>query len=64
MSPLELRYEIYKHLTRLPRPAALKSAGLISPEPGRPVEIMVVVDDAYSTPPAVRKYRVTVEEIT
>ncbi|UQA91658.1 hypothetical protein [Streptomyces halobius] len=63
MNPLELRYALYVFLSGLSQPAAIKWAVLISPEPGEPVAIEVGVDDEYSTPPMVRKYRIIIEEV-
>ena len=64
MNPLELRYEIYKFLIGLGRPASLVNAILESPEPGTPCAIEVVTDDPFASTQARRRYRVTVEEIT
>jgi hypothetical protein len=64
VNALELRYEIYKSLIGLSKPAVFVSAERVPPVPGEPVAIEVVTDDPYSVPKRTRRYRVTVEEIT
>ncbi|MGW6600572.1 hypothetical protein [Streptomyces sp. NPDC055036] len=45
MNALEVRYELYKYLAGLARPAAIVSAEMMPPTPGEPVEIRVVTQD-------------------
>lgn len=62
MNTIELRYEIYKFLVGIGRPAALVNAQLVSPEPGTSCVIEVITEDVI--PGHNRRYRVTIEEVT
>lgn len=64
MNPLELRHEIHNGLVNRNRPPTLISAEKLSPVPGEPVALEVVTQDPFSHPGAIRRYRITVEEIT
>jgi hypothetical protein len=59
MSPLELRYEIYKPLVRLGRDVRITDAYLISPVPGEPVKIRVIALDPWRKP---RTYIIAITE--
>ncbi|MFJ6183735.1 hypothetical protein [Streptomyces sp. NPDC092295] len=59
MNPLEVRYELYKYLAGLARPAAILAAEMLPPTPGEPVEIRVVTQDPMGDE---RAYRVSVRE--
>ncbi|WP_438470744.1 hypothetical protein [Streptomyces asiaticus] len=50
MNPVELRYEIYKPLVGVARPAQIESAELVSPVPGEPVKIRVITRDPMRQP--------------
>lgn len=67
MNRIELRYAIYQALIGPGQPAAIKSAVLIGPVPAEPGAVIeVTTDDPFNIadPDAVRRYRVTVEEVT
>lgn len=55
MNPLELRYAIFKQLTE-----QVYAASLISPEPGKPVQIGVMTK---APDGEMRHFMVTVEEV-
>lgn len=59
MNPVELRYEIYKHLVDIADVAALDS-----PKPGKPLTISLYAPDPYVRirEGKARHYRVTIEE--
>ncbi|MFE0472644.1 hypothetical protein ACFW2V_13615 [Streptomyces sp. NPDC058947] len=66
MNKIDLRYAIQKGLLGKYGPEGVESADLVGPDPGEPgVVIEVVTDDPYNVtdPMAVRRFRVTVEEI-
>ena len=64
MNIIELRYRIYAFLNGIAQPAAIQTITLDSPSPGDPVSLSVVTEDPYTTPPSIRTYRITIEEIS
>ncbi|MFB8351023.1 hypothetical protein [Streptomyces niveus] len=60
MNSLEVRYELYKYLSGLARPAAILSAEMLPPTPGEPVEIHLVTRDPMGDE---RTYRVSITEL-
>lgn len=62
MTPIELRYKIYKALIALSRPEGCGVASLESPEPGADPSIKVSLPDPYR-PGEYRFYRITVAEL-
>jgi hypothetical protein len=68
VNKLELRYKIYTSLTGLLNgPTGVKSFKLIDASPAEPdFAIEVVTDDPYNLtdPGAVRRFRVTIEEVS
>jgi hypothetical protein len=66
VNKIELRYAIQKALLGKYGPEGIESAELVGPDPAEPgVVIEVVTDDPYSPTDreAVRRFRVTVDEI-
>lgn len=59
MAPLELRYELYKALARLGRPAAIEDVTMVSPVPGEPVKLAVRTLDPMGEP---RNYTISIVE--
>lgn len=59
MSPVELRYEIYKALVGLNRPAAIEDVTMVSPVPGEPVKLAVRTLDPMGE---VRNYTISITE--
>jgi hypothetical protein len=60
VNPLELRSKIANLLSR---DAAGLAVTLVSPTPGRPVELSVETPDPYGPDGAKRRYRVVIEEL-
>lgn len=66
MNKIELRYAIQKGLLGKYGPEGVKSAEPVGPDPAEPgVVIEVVTDDPYNiiNSQAVRRFRITVEEV-
>jgi hypothetical protein len=61
VNPAELRYQIVKLLNQAP---GMQHAELVSPEPDKPLAILVTTTDPYARPQTTkaRRYRVTIEE--
>jgi hypothetical protein len=65
MNPLELRYLLHKALTGSDE---VLSVTLVSPSPGKPVQLEITTSDPYAPighrpVPGGRSYRVSVEEV-
>ena len=65
MNPMELRYKIFTLLSRANERdgSVFDRMELVPPVNGEPLTIALESPDPYSKPGAIRKYRVTVEEV-
>lgn len=60
MHPLELRTKIYNSLQE---DTDVLAATLVSPIPGRPIELTIETPDTYGRQGAKRRFRVVIEEL-